>query len=82
MPPLAQTESDGGFAPVVPDLARSYEDSRAVPQTTCAVRVAFGGLSYKPWRSADAEATLAGAPADARVLRRRWRRRAQGRAWL
>jgi len=24
-------------------------------------RVAFGGLSYKPWRSADAEATLAGA---------------------
>jgi xanthine dehydrogenase YagS FAD-binding subunit len=27
-----------------------------------AARVAFGGLSYKPWRSADAEATLAGAP--------------------
>jgi xanthine dehydrogenase YagS FAD-binding subunit len=26
-----------------------------------AARVAFGGLSYKPWRSADAEATLAGA---------------------
>ena len=26
-----------------------------------ATRVAFGGLSYKPWRSADAEATLAGA---------------------
>jgi xanthine dehydrogenase YagS FAD-binding subunit len=25
-------------------------------------RVAFGGLSYKPWRSADAEAILAGAP--------------------
>jgi xanthine dehydrogenase YagS FAD-binding subunit len=24
-------------------------------------RVAFGGLSYKPWRSAAAEATLAGA---------------------
>ncbi len=24
-------------------------------------RVAFGGLSYKPWRSADAEATLSGA---------------------
>ena len=24
-------------------------------------RVAFGGISYKPWRSADAEATLAGA---------------------
>jgi xanthine dehydrogenase YagS FAD-binding subunit len=24
-------------------------------------RVAFGGLSYKPWRSADAEATLFGA---------------------
>jgi xanthine dehydrogenase YagS FAD-binding subunit len=28
-----------------------------------AARVAFGGLSYKPWRSADAEATLVGAPA-------------------
>jgi xanthine dehydrogenase YagS FAD-binding subunit len=27
-----------------------------------AARVAFGGLSYKPWRSADAEETLAGAP--------------------
>jgi xanthine dehydrogenase YagS FAD-binding subunit len=27
-----------------------------------AARVAFGGLSYKPWRSADAEATLSGAP--------------------
>jgi len=26
-----------------------------------AARIAFGGLSYKPWRSADAEATLAGA---------------------
>jgi xanthine dehydrogenase YagS FAD-binding subunit len=26
-----------------------------------AARVAFGGLSYKPWRSADAEGTLAGA---------------------
>jgi xanthine dehydrogenase YagS FAD-binding subunit len=26
-----------------------------------ATRVAFGGLSYKPWRSADAEATLSGA---------------------
>ena len=25
-------------------------------------RIAFGGLSYKPWRSADAEAALAGAP--------------------
>jgi xanthine dehydrogenase YagS FAD-binding subunit len=25
------------------------------------VRVSFGGLSYKPWRSADAEATLSGA---------------------
>jgi xanthine dehydrogenase YagS FAD-binding subunit len=25
-------------------------------------RVAFGGLSYKPWRSAEAEATLSGAP--------------------
>ena len=25
-------------------------------------RVAFGGLSYKPWRSAEAEAALAGAP--------------------
>ena len=24
-------------------------------------RVAFGGLSYKPWRSADAEAALSGA---------------------
>ena len=24
-------------------------------------RVAFGGLSYKPWRSTDAEATLSGA---------------------
>jgi xanthine dehydrogenase YagS FAD-binding subunit len=28
-----------------------------------AARVAFGGLSYKPWRSAEAEASLAGAPA-------------------
>jgi xanthine dehydrogenase YagS FAD-binding subunit len=28
-----------------------------------AARVAFGGLSYKPWRSAEAEAALAGAPA-------------------
>jgi xanthine dehydrogenase YagS FAD-binding subunit len=27
-----------------------------------AARVAFGGLSYKPWRSAEAESTLAGAP--------------------
>jgi xanthine dehydrogenase YagS FAD-binding subunit len=27
-----------------------------------AARVAFGGLSYKPWRSVQAEATLAGAP--------------------
>jgi xanthine dehydrogenase YagS FAD-binding subunit len=26
-----------------------------------AARVAFGGLSYKPWRSADAEATLSDA---------------------
>jgi len=26
-------------------------------------RVAFGGLSYKPWRSAEAEAALVGAPA-------------------
>lgn len=25
-------------------------------------RIAFGGLSYKPWRSAEAEAALAGAP--------------------
>jgi len=24
--------------------------------------VAFGGVSYKPWRSAEAEATLRGAP--------------------
>jgi xanthine dehydrogenase YagS FAD-binding subunit len=29
-----------------------------------AARVAFGGLSYKPWRSAEAEATLVGAPAS------------------
>jgi xanthine dehydrogenase YagS FAD-binding subunit len=28
-----------------------------------AARVAFGGISYKPWRSADAEAALVGAPA-------------------
>jgi xanthine dehydrogenase YagS FAD-binding subunit len=28
-----------------------------------APRVAFGGLSYKPWRSAEAEASLEGAPA-------------------
>jgi xanthine dehydrogenase YagS FAD-binding subunit len=28
-----------------------------------AARVAFGGLSYKPWRSAEAEAALVGAPA-------------------
>src|SRR5215467_6054258 len=28
-----------------------------------AARVAFGGLSYKPWRSAGAEAALVGAPA-------------------
>jgi xanthine dehydrogenase YagS FAD-binding subunit len=27
-----------------------------------AARVAFGGLSYKPWRSADAEEALSGAP--------------------
>jgi xanthine dehydrogenase YagS FAD-binding subunit len=27
-----------------------------------AARVAFGGVSYKPWRSAEAEAVLAGAP--------------------
>jgi xanthine dehydrogenase YagS FAD-binding subunit len=25
-------------------------------------RIAFGGLSYKPWRSAEAEAALSGAP--------------------
>jgi xanthine dehydrogenase YagS FAD-binding subunit len=29
-----------------------------------AARVAFGGLSYKPWRSAEAEAALIGAPAN------------------
>jgi xanthine dehydrogenase YagS FAD-binding subunit len=28
-----------------------------------AARVAFGGLSYKPWRSAEAEDALVGAPA-------------------
>jgi xanthine dehydrogenase YagS FAD-binding subunit len=28
-----------------------------------AARVAFGGISYKPWRSTDAEAALVGAPA-------------------
>jgi xanthine dehydrogenase YagS FAD-binding subunit len=28
-----------------------------------AARVAFGGLSYKPWRSVEAEAALVGAPA-------------------
>jgi xanthine dehydrogenase YagS FAD-binding subunit len=28
-----------------------------------AARVAFGGISYKPWRSAEAEAALVGAPA-------------------
>jgi xanthine dehydrogenase YagS FAD-binding subunit len=28
-----------------------------------AARVAFGGISYKPWRSAQAEAALVGAPA-------------------
>jgi xanthine dehydrogenase YagS FAD-binding subunit len=28
-----------------------------------AARVAFGGISYKPWRSAEAEAALIGAPA-------------------
>jgi xanthine dehydrogenase YagS FAD-binding subunit len=28
-----------------------------------AARVAFGGISYKPWRSAEAEAVLVGAPA-------------------
>jgi xanthine dehydrogenase YagS FAD-binding subunit len=28
-----------------------------------AARVAFGGISYKPWRSAAAEAALVGAPA-------------------
>jgi xanthine dehydrogenase YagS FAD-binding subunit len=28
-----------------------------------AARVAFGGLSYKPWRSAEAEASLEGASA-------------------
>ena len=27
-------------------------------------RVAFGGLSYKPWRSAEAEASLEGASAS------------------
>jgi xanthine dehydrogenase YagS FAD-binding subunit len=26
------------------------------------VRVAFGGISYKPWRSAEAEAALVGSP--------------------
>jgi xanthine dehydrogenase YagS FAD-binding subunit len=30
------------------------------------VRLAFGGLAHKPWRSAAAEAVLAGAPADER----------------
>jgi xanthine dehydrogenase YagS FAD-binding subunit len=32
-----------------------------------ATRVAFGGLSYKPWRSAEAEATLAGASLSRRL---------------
>jgi xanthine dehydrogenase YagS FAD-binding subunit len=27
-----------------------------------AARVAFGGISYKPWRSAEAEVALVGAP--------------------
>jgi len=35
----------------------AYDDNRVQ-----AARVAFGGLSYKPWRSTDAEAVLAGAP--------------------
>ncbi len=32
-----------------------------------AARVAFGGLSYKPWRSAEAETALAGAPLTGRA---------------
>ena len=41
-------------------------------------RVAFGGLSYKPWRSADAEAALSGATLTRAVLRRRRHGRAEG----
>ena len=49
-----------------------------------AARVAFGGISYKPWRSAEAEAALIGAPRDACVLRRRRTRCTQGcpRLWF
>ena len=47
-----------------------------------AARIAFGGLSYKPWRSADAEATLSGATLTRAVLRRRRHGRAEERAWL
>ena len=35
-------------------------------------RVAFGGLSYKPWRSADAEGSLSGATLARASYRRRW----------
>jgi xanthine dehydrogenase YagS FAD-binding subunit len=46
------------FALVSVAVVVAREDDRL-----SAVRVAFGGISYKPWRSAEAEAALVGAPA-------------------
>ena len=46
------------FALVSVAVIVAREDDRV-----SAARVAFGGISYKPWRSAEAEAALVGAPA-------------------
>jgi xanthine dehydrogenase YagS FAD-binding subunit len=46
------------FALVSVAVVVAREDDRV-----SAARVAFGGISYKPWRSAEAEAALVGAPA-------------------
>src|SRR6202045_5235081 len=45
------------FALVSVAVIVAHEDDRLR-----AARVAFGGISYKPWRSAEAEAALIGAP--------------------
>jgi xanthine dehydrogenase YagS FAD-binding subunit len=46
------------FALVSVAVVVAHEDDRM-----SVARVAFGGISYKPWRSTEAEAALVGAPA-------------------
>ena len=45
-------------------IAAQVSSGKGTPFLVRSARVAFGGLSYKPWRSAEAEAALLGAPAS------------------